>query len=242
MITAITMRLARCGVMLTFLAGLNAAPAQSFSDAELIYGFDRTVFGSEYQSFGWQSHLVKKYTEPVRLYVDDRSEARRGGEVARFVSSLPGLIAGLDISLVGSRAKANFQVFVIDRADYRDVVGREIYGRPSSNYAPGKCLVRIVSTSAGITRSDAVIVADEGDFQFHRCTVEEVLQGLGPINDDATLDESVFNDRSSHSTFTSFDRHILNMLYNPLIEPGMTKLEVERLLPKVAAEVQASLH
>jgi hypothetical protein len=241
MVTAITMRLAPFSFMLTLLACLVAGPVLAFTDDELIDGFDRTVFGSEYQGFGWQSHLVKKYTVPVRLFVDDRSKGRRGGEVARFVRTLPRLISGLDIGVVASSAKANFRVYVIDRADYVDVVGREIYGRPSSSFAPGKCLVRVVSTSAGITRSDAVIVADDGDFLFQRCTVEEVLQGLGPINDDATLDESVFNDRSHHSTFTSFDRHILNMLYNPLVEPGMTKLEVARVLPKVAAEVQASL-
>ena len=86
-----------------------------------------------------------------------------------------------------------------------------------------------------------MIVADEGDFLFHRCMVEEILQGLGPVNDDRSLDESVFNDRSRHATFTGFDRHILNMLYHPLIEPGMTKLEVARVLPTVAAEVQARL-
>jgi hypothetical protein len=241
MVPAITMRLAPVSNMLTFLACLYAAPARAFTDDELIDGFDRTVFGSEYRGFGWQSHLVKKYTEPVRVFVDDRSQAQRGGEVAKFVRTLPSLISGLDISVVASSAKANFRVFVIDRANYRDVVSREIYGRASSNFAPGKWLVRVVSTSAGITRSDAVIVADEGDFLFRRCVVEEVLQGLGPINDDATLDESVFNDRSRHSTFTAFDRHILNMLYNPLVEPGMTKLEVARVLSRVAAEVQASL-
>ena len=63
-------------------------------------------------------------------------------------------------------------------------MAREVYRRPTSSFAPGKCLVRVVSTSAGIIRSDAVIVADEGDFLFRRCTVEEVLQGLGPVNDD----------------------------------------------------------
>jgi hypothetical protein len=241
MVTAITMRLAQFSTILTLLVGLYAAPAQAFTDDELIDGFDRTVFGSEYQGFGWQSHLVKKYAQPVRLFVDDRSQARRGEEIARFVRTLPGLISGLDISVVESAAKANFRVFVIDRADYPDVVSREIYNRPSSRFAPGKCLVRVVSTSAGITRSDAVVVADEGDFLFRRCTIEEVLQGLGPINDDASLSESVFNDRSRHATFTAFDRHILNMLYNPLVEPGMTKLEVARVLAKVAAEVQASL-
>ncbi len=235
------MRLSPLALAVGLLASLSATPGRAFTDAELIDGFDRTVFGSEYQSFGWQSFLVKKYTGPVRLFVDDRSQAHRGPELARFVRTLPGLIAGLDIGVVDSPGKANYHVFVVDRADYRQTVTREIYGRPSSSFAPGKCLVRVVSDSSGISRSDAVVVADEGDFLFHRCIVEEVLQGLGPINDDRTLDESVFNDRSTHATFTSFDRHILNMLYDPLIEPGMTKLEAARVLPKVAAGVQARL-
>jgi hypothetical protein len=52
---------------------------------------------------------------------------------------------------------------------------------------------------------------------------------------------SVFNDVSLQSVFTSFDRHILNMLYHPLIEAGMTKAEAQRVLPEVAAEVNARL-
>jgi hypothetical protein len=94
---------------------------------------------------------------------------------------------------------------------------------------------------SGITRSDAVIVADEGDFLFHRCMIEEILQGLGPVNDDRSLTESVFNDRSRHASFTAFDRHILNMLYHPLILPGMTRLEVDLVLPTIVTEVRERL-
>jgi hypothetical protein len=229
------------GLIVTLLLLLAPTPGRAFSDAELIDGFNRTVFGSEYQSFGWQSYLVKKFTGPVHVFVDDRSAEQRGGEIAAFLRSLPGLIAGLDIGLVGNAEDANYRIFLVDRADYREVVSSEVYGRPSSSFAPGKCLVRVVSTGAGISRSDAVIVADEGEFLFNRCMVEEILQGLGPVNDDRSLAESVFNDVSSHSTFTSFDRHILNMLYHPLVQPGMTKLEAQRVLPGVAADVQIQL-
>jgi hypothetical protein len=214
-------------------------PARAFTDAELIDGFVRTVFGSEYQSFGWQSFLVKKFAGPVRVFVDDRSSAQRGGEITAFVRSLSVEVAGLDIGVVDEPSEANYRIFVVDRIAYHDVVAGEVYGRLSSSFTPGRCLVRIVSTSAGISRSDAVIVADEGEFLFRRCMVEETLQGLGPVNDDRSLDESVFNDRSGHATFTGFDRRILNMLYHPLIEPGMTKLEAEQVLPTVAADVQA---
>jgi hypothetical protein len=228
-------------VLLALLVGLQSAPARSFGEAELIDGFMRTVFGSEYTSWGWQAAMVKKFDEPVRVYVEDRSRARRGPAVLGFVRSLPGLIEGLEIEEVADPGDASFRIFVIDRADYRSVVAGEIYDKPSSGFAPGKCLVRVVSTRNGISRSDAVIVADEGDFLFQRCMTEEILQGLGPVNDDPTLSESVFNDTSFQSSFTDFDRGILNMLYHPLIRPGMTKAEVRRLLPQVAADIRARL-
>jgi Protein of unknown function (DUF2927) len=238
---ASTMRPLPLRLAVALLLCLVATPGLAFSNAELIDGFQRTVFGSEYPSAGWQSNIVKKFVKPVRVYVDDRSGMGRGAEVANFVRSLPNLIGGLDVRVVAAPAAANFRVFVVDRSDYRTIVAREVYGRPTSTFAPGKCLVRVVSTSSGIIRSDAVIVADEGDFLFRRCTVEEVLQGLGPVNDDRTLSQSVFNDRSPHSTFTSFDRHLVNMLYDPRVRPGMSEADVGRVLPAVAATVSARL-
>jgi hypothetical protein len=235
------MRRAPAAVTALLFVALSATPGRAFSDAQLIDGFNRTVFGSEYPSWGWQAYMVKKFAGPVRFAIIDRSAARRGGEVAQFVRSLPGLIRGLDARLVENGSRANFRIFVVDRAQYRDVVANEIYNRPSSAFAPGKCLVRVISGRNGISRSDAVIVADEGEFLFRRCMTEEVLQGLGPVNDDPSLPESVFNDTSRNADFTRFDRHILNMLYHPALRPGMTKIETRRILPEVAAEVRARL-
>jgi hypothetical protein len=235
------MRLGPTILFAALLSVLSATPGRAFNDGELIDGFMRTVFGSEYPTWGSQASMVKKFTGPVRVYIDDRSSARRGGEVAAFVRTLPRLIAGVRVFVVSDPSAANYRIFVLDRADYRLVVSREVYGRTTSTYAPGKCLVRVVSSSSGISRSDAAIVADEGEFLFRRCLVEELLQGLGPVNDDPTLAESVFNDRSEHSSFTSFDRHILNMLYHPLVRPGMSKDQVRRVLPAVAADVRARL-
>jgi hypothetical protein len=235
------MRLPSIRLLIALIVALQATPSRAYSDAELIDGFTRTIFGSEYATWGWQASLVKKFAGPVRVYIDDRSNAGRRADVRRFLRSLPRLISGLQLSVVDSPAEANFRVFVLNRPAYRGVVTGEIYGRPSSSFAPGRCLVRVVSSRYGIERSDAVIVADEGEFLFQRCMVEEILQGLGAVNDDPTLADSVFNDASRASTFTSFDRHILNMLYHPLVLPGMTKMEVRRVLPAVAAEVRARL-
>jgi hypothetical protein len=235
------MRLGPASILLASLLAFPAMPACAFTDAELVDGFNRTVFGSEYANWGWQSYLVKKYTEPVRFHVEDRSSMERRGEALQFVRSLPRLIAGLRASVVTRSEDANFRIFIVDRSDYRDVVASEIYGRPSTAFAPGKCLVRVISGRTGIQRSDAVIVADEGEFLFRRCLVEETLQGLGPVNDDTSLSESVFNDSSRHSSLTAFDRALLSMLYHPAIQPGMKRAQVQRLLPAVVADVRRRL-
>ncbi|MBA5779234.1 DUF2927 domain-containing protein [Stappia sp. F7233] len=230
-------------VALLFLAvpGIptHAGP-YTFSTEELSDGFMKTVFGLEYRTWSWQPYLVKKYVTPVRFYIHNEARKNRRPVIQSFLNSLEGNIRGLSVSMAARPEDANFHIYVVDRDQYRDVVRNNIYANSHAD-APGRCLVRVVSDSRGISRSSAVIVSDEGDFLFRRCLIEEVLQGLGPMNDDESLAHSVFNDRSRHSRFTTFDRFILNMLYHPSIKPGMSPQQVKPLLPGVVREVRGSI-
>jgi len=217
-------------------ASSSAAPP-TFSTEELIDGFMKTVFGLEYRSWSWQPYLVKKYAGPVRFYVHNMAARDRRPTVYRFIEQIGSGIRGLSTIIVPTPEEANFHVYVVDRGQYRDVVRRHIYKDPTAD-VPGRCLVRVVSDRRGISQSAAVIVSDEGDFLFRRCLVEELLQGLGPMNDDSSLVHSVFNDRSRHSRFTTFDRLLLNMLYHPRIQPGMSPAQVEPLLPGIVRQVR----
>ncbi len=215
----------------------TAQPSFAFTDAQLTKGFQKTVFGAEYSSFGWQSNMVKKYTKPVRVYIDNRSRIDRRAQVRRFVRSLPRSIRGLNVAIVSSPAKANYRIYIVDKARYKETVRNDVYGMGNMR-VPGRCLVRVVSGPGGIKRSDAVIVADDGDFLFKRCLVEEVLQGLGPVNDNPGLVHSVFNDTSRHVSFTKHDRYILNMLYTPNIKAGMSEQDVRTVLPAVIRDAR----
>ncbi len=220
-----------------FLAAGAGAPARAYTDDQLARSFFSTVFGAEYRSFWWQSNQVKKFVRPVRIYVDDRARKNRRKAVTRFVRSLPRRIDGLEVVIVDRPSKANYRIFVVDQDQYARVVRDEVYHRPSMN-VPGHCLVRVISNASGIRRSDAVIVSDRGEFLFRRCLVEEVLQGLGPVNDNSALKDSIFNDKSRHIKFTKHDRYILNMLYHPRIRPGMSKREARAVLPEVIADTR----
>ncbi len=221
--------------LVTFIAA--GTPARAYTDAQLTDSFISTVFGAEYSSWGWQSNQVKKYVRPVRVYIDNRARKDRRRAVTRFVRSLPKRIARLNIEIVSRPQDANYRIYVVDRAQYVTVVRKEIYRRRSMK-VPGRCLVRVLSGTSGIRRSDAVIVSDEGEFLFKRCLIEEVLQGLGPVNDNPALKDSIFNDKSRHIKFTKHDRYILNMLYHPRIRPGMSEDEAAAVLPAVILDTR----
>ncbi|MCB1464478.1 MAG: DUF2927 domain-containing protein [Nitratireductor sp.] len=229
------------GAALAALAAFACAgQAQAASDAEVIRGFNLTVFGAEYAPYGYQSNYVRKFSGTVRFHVENMSRRNKTREVQNFIQSLNRSIRGLRAQLVATPGQANFQVYIVDRSDYVRTVREKVYGSPTAS-TPGKCLVRSKFTRGGIKRSDAVIVADEGEALFDRCKAEEILQGLGPLNEDHSLSQSMFNDRTKHTQFTRFDQLILNMLYDPRIQNGASKESVQKLLPAVLRDARRRL-
>jgi hypothetical protein len=224
---------------LLYIAALlsTLTTAKAASDREILRGFNLTVFGAEYSPLGFQSNYVRKFNGPVRFHIENLATRDRTADVRAFILSLNRAISGLRAELVSSPARANFVVYLVDRKDYAATVRDKIYRRQTAG-TPGKCLVRSVFSRSGISRSDAVIVTDEGEALFKRCRAEEILQGLGPLNEHPSLSESMFNDRTRHTSFTKFDRLILNMLYDKRIRNGATPESVQPLLPVVLQDAK----
>lgn len=211
-------------------AGVSAARA----DARAVsHGFFKTVFGLEYGGHA-DANRVKRYVSPVRFHISDRSGRNRLPAARQFIRSLPQRIHHLDAQHVARADRANFRVIIVKRSDFADVVARELQADAYAMNA--RCLVGVTTHNGRIERSVAVIIGDD-DYLFSRCLVEEVLQGLGPMNDHASLTGSVFNDRSRLASFTDFDEAILNVLYHPTIRPGMTQRQARQALPKAMREL-----
>ncbi|PLW75006.1 DUF2927 domain-containing protein [Cohaesibacter celericrescens] len=214
------------------LASSCLAQAATYRDADVAEGFYKTVFGAEIKALSWgsQTNRVKKYVTPVKVWIDNRARLNRLKTVRQFVSDLPRFIPGLEIRMARNSKDANFRIYIVDAEDYATTVQTEVFNNQKMR-VPGQCIVRVLSRRSGIMRSDAVIVSDQGLSLFRRCMVEEILQGLGPVNDNESLTFSVFNDLTTYDHFTKYDRMILNMLYNPSVKPGMTLRQVKPLTP-----------
>jgi hypothetical protein len=224
------------------IARRDPAERTSFTDAEIADGFFKTAFGAELQVAG-RSDRIRKYDGPVRVYVDSRATPDRRLEVAAVVADIAARVQHLDIAMAASRASANVIVTLVHDHDLADTIA-SFYGPDEAreierSLAP-QCLSGFRKNETfRITHSDAIVVVDAGDFVFHDCIYEELLQSLGPINDTDKVPWTMFNDDVQKGFFDIYDQYILNILYDPRIRPGMSAGDVAALLPRVLPDVRA---
>jgi hypothetical protein len=243
---AVRSALATLALLVAFTAAGLASEVRRFTDAELIDGFVRTVFGAEYDAPADAILVVKRFTGPVRVRVEPlpssrlpAAEARRRARQAEaLVRTLASRIHGLRLTIVPTLAQANLLIAITDRASYRDVGNLILHGRAGFMANTTCAGVPSWRRDYSIERAVAIIPADIGERGFVSCVAEEFLQLLGAVNDDSSLTYSTFNDANTLAGFPLFDQLILNMLYDPRIRPGMTQAQVRAVLPTVIATVR----
>ena len=112
-------------------------------------------------------------------------------QVAAVVADIRARIRDLDIAMTGKRDDAQIVVSLVRDRDLAHAI-RALYGidraRRIQRSLEPQCLSGFrKDESSRILHSDVLIVADAGDFVFYDCIYEELLQSLGPINDDTTV-------------------------------------------------------
>jgi hypothetical protein len=224
------------------VARRRAAERKNFTDAEIADGFFKVTFGAEFHVAGGVDR-IRKYDGPVRIFIDNRATPDRTPQVEAAIADIRRRIRHLDIVRTERRDDANMVVSLIHDRDLARMI-RAVYGidraRRIQRSLEPQCLSGFrKDESSRILRSDVIITADAGDFVFHDCVYEELLQALGPINDDTTVPWTMFNDDVQMGFFGVYDQYLLNILYDPRIRPGMTRAEVEALLPAVLPAVRA---
>jgi hypothetical protein len=214
----------------------------TFSDAEIADGFFKIAFGAELSVAGG-ANRVRKFDGPVRVFLDNRTHASRRADLVAVISDIRAYVDHLDIELTEERKAANVVVTLVrDRAELLRTM-RSFYGRKRADEIERRLRPRCLSgfgedPEHRIRRAEVLLTADGSDFSFLDCAYEELLQALGPINDDRSVPWTMFNDEVQMGFFDVYDQYILNILYDPRVRPGMTRRELEVLLPDILSEVR----
>ena len=214
-----------------------------YSEAELIDGFVRTVFGSEGEILTSEgARHVKKFTEPVRVYIDNTASIDRTADVRRLVSALDRSVRNLSISVVSDRFSANLIVYLVNRSTYRRTIRATLPEGYDSDFIQSMRCSGVVNYTKlyRIQYVQVYVVATETRRDFLHCISEELTQGLGPVNDDWRLKYSLYNDFAGVDSFGMFDWFLLNMLYDRRIKPGMTVAEAKEHLPAAIRDASSA--
>lgn len=223
------------------IARRRATERKNFTDAEIADGFFKVTFGAEFHIAGGVDR-IRKFDGPVRVYIDNRATPDRTRQLEAGIADIRSRIRNLDIARTDRREEANMIVSLVNDRDLARMI-RTVYGidraRRIQRSLEPQCLSGFrKDENSRILRSDVIITADAGDFVFYDCVYEELLQALGPINDDTTVPWTMFNDDVQMGFFSLYDQYLLNILYDPRIRPGMTRAEVQALLPAVLPAVR----
>ena len=214
----------------------------AFSDAEIADGFFKIAFGAELSVAGG-ANRVRKFDGPVRVFLDSRAHANRRADIVAVIGDIHAYVNHLDIELTEDRKAANVVVTVVrDRHELVRTM-RSLYGRRRADEIERRLAPRCLSgfsedAEHRIKRAEVLLTADGGDFGFLDCAYEELLQALGPINDDRSVPWTMFNDDVQMGFFDIYDQYILNILYDPRVRPGMTRRELEVLLPDILPTIR----
>jgi hypothetical protein len=220
------------------ISSRRASERLDFTNDEIKDGFFKIAFKAEWQ-IDAPVERIRKFDEPVRIFVESKGLPDRRSEIAAVVADIRSRVNHLDVAVTDDRQAANFIVRLIGERDLDRTI-RALYGSERAKQIKQslhpECLSGIGKDKLyRIRRAEVILPVDAGEFTFYDCAYEELLQALGAINDDGSVPWTMFNDDVQMGFFDVYDQYLLNVLYDPRIRPGMTKPQVEGLLPDVLA-------
>jgi Protein of unknown function (DUF2927) len=88
------------------IASRRAAERHDFTNEEIQDGFFKIAFQAEFQ-VGPKSDRVRKFDEPVRIFIDSKAQPERSAEIATIVADIRRRIDHLEISANGPAEQRN---------------------------------------------------------------------------------------------------------------------------------------
>ncbi len=231
----------------------ETAPADApYDAADLVRNFERIALYHEADPTkpggerNWVPNPLRRWDGPLRYSLlgfgvtpEDRDE------VARLMHRIAGL-TGLEIA--ESEEDPNYWI-LISTPEERDGIAADL-ARISPRLAKSFdfwldnrqvfCIADNLFIGEDRTRiygGLTVIGAEIGGLLRRACLHEEIVQSLGLANDHPDVRPSIFNDDGEFALLTEHDEHLLRILYDPRLEPGMTAEEAMPIVRQIVAEI-----
>lgn len=182
---------------------------------------------------------LARWQKPIMLYFEsEQGNQRLQAQLLSVHVQHLSQITGVPIYFSSDPKKANVFAIFTSRENMENKI-RQYIGDPESMRKAideAVCLGNFGVNTKGEIQRGAIVIPVNYARQRARlldCIVEEITQLMGLPNDSNKVYPSIFNDVSSDIYLSPLDYIFLKMLYSPRFKAGMSKAQVDQMLPSV---------
>lgn len=178
-------------------------------------------FSAEY---GDSTGCLQRWEDPIVIYVSGRPTAEDRRQLDDFLMELSFRVPTLPpIRLTDDGSQANVEMFFMTEDEIPQYVPEYIQGNRGFVYC---YYTDNIFTSARI----AVETGSTSQAERNHIIREELVNGMGLLNDHMLYSDSVIYQSYNNNMPTEMDWLMLNMVYSPLLWPGVSRAQAEEIL------------
>jgi hypothetical protein len=194
--------------------------SQRYSDKEIEY-FTEIALGAEY---GNNVQVIRRWNSDIRIKINGKPNEEDMESLNQVILDINSLI-GDNVYLTIVTTNQNIDINFVPLSDF------SVCNAESGNYGYFNCKWR----NNVIYECDICIATEDSLLQEERSHMirEELTQSLGLMRDSFRYNDSIFFEGWTQTLdYSEIDRKMIEILYLDDIRPGMSKVEVERILKK----------
>ncbi len=239
----------------------GGGPDTPFTDQMLAQNFVRIALFDEYVAHGGTLRAqatisrLRRWEQPIRMSVEfgeSVPRAQRRADFAAIEGYADRLSALTGVPIRQSGYNPNYVVLVLNELDRQGYEARLRELLPGIDEGSLRAVVDLPKDQLCIVigtfgpdgvrydKAVALIRGEHPDLLRLSCIHEELAQGMGLANDSPRARPSIFNDDEEFGLLTTQDELMLQMLYDPRLQPGMTAAEAAPIARMIAKELMAN--
>ena len=189
---------------------------------EVILWFNEVVLDAEIVT-GGNATVVQKWNEPIKYYIEGETTEKDVEVFEGFVAKLNEIKGFPGISKAENPIFANFNFYFCPLSEFEAHLNLDL------GYVDGG--VRFWYRNDAIYNATACYRNDINQFTRNSVILEEIYNGLGPVQDtNLRTDSIIYSGFSEPQELTDVDWLILKLLYHPDIKCGMTASQCEQVI------------
>jgi hypothetical protein len=221
-----------------------------FDAADLVRNFERIALHHEARitrpgsEGNWEQNPLQRWAGPLNYRLSGKAVTPQD---RAEVASLMGRIAGLTgLEITESESEWNFLILITTPEEHEDFSAALAQRLPATvkTFDLWRTSPRLICVAHNLFSGEdhnSIVTAlvsigsETGGLLRRACLHEEIVQALGLANDHPDVRPSIFNDDGEFALLTEHDEHLLRILYDPRLEPGMTAGEAMPIVRRIVA-------